>query len=48
LKEDNVTEMQKDNNMYAYLIGAFPSRTEAAEKLEYYKKYAPDAFIIKK
>ena len=37
---------RKTSNLYTYLIGHFPTRASASEKLKEYKKYAADAFIV--
>lgn len=47
MKEDTVVEIQRENNMYVYLVGSFSSKKEASTKLEYYKKYAQGSFITK-
>ncbi|MCL2131769.1 MAG: SPOR domain-containing protein [Lentimicrobiaceae bacterium] len=46
LEEDSVVETQR-GDLFVYLIGGFLSKEEADGKLEYYKKYTPDAFIKK-
>ncbi|MCL2132475.1 MAG: outer membrane beta-barrel protein, partial [Lentimicrobiaceae bacterium] len=46
LGEDAVVAVQKEES-FVYLVGVFPSKKEAEDKLEYYKKYAPDAFVTK-
>jgi len=47
LKEDDLVEMKKEK-FYAYLVGPFSTKKAAADKLEqHYKKYVPDAYVIK-
>ena len=43
---DDIVERQKDV-LFVYLVGIFSSKEEADAKLEYYKKYAPGAFVTK-
>jgi hypothetical protein len=42
---DAITEYKIDK-YYKYLIGPFSSKEQAAEKLEYYRQYIPNAFIV--
>jgi len=43
---DDIMMRQKDV-LFVYLVGMFSSKKEADKKLEYYKKYAPGAFVTK-
>ena len=38
---------QKTEKYYTYLIGSFPTRESASEKLNYYRQYIRDAFVVK-
>ena len=44
LENDMVVEWQR-NDLFIYLIGVFPTKKEAEEKLEYYKKHVHNAFV---
>ena len=46
LKDDDLIEVKKEK-YYIYLIGPFPTRQDANDKREYYKKYVSDAYVIK-
>jgi hypothetical protein len=43
---DAITE-HKTEKYYKYLVGQFSSKEQAEEKLEYYRQYIPDAFIVR-
>ena len=46
LKDDNLIEVKMDK-VFVYMVGPFSSRQDANEKIEYYKKYVPDAYVRK-
>jgi len=47
LKGDNLAEMKKEK-FFVYLVGPFLTRKEASDKLaEHYRKYVPDAYVLK-
>lgn len=37
---------RKNGNYYTYMIGYFPTRESASEKLKYYRQYVSDAFVV--
>ena len=46
LQSDNKIIERKTEKYYTYLIGHFPTRESASEKLKYYRQYVSDAFVV--
>ena len=46
LQKEHILIEQKTDKYYIYLIGHFPTRAAASEKLKDYKKHISDAFVV--
>jgi hypothetical protein len=47
LQTQDVIMERKENQYYKYFVGNFTTKEQASEKLKYYRKYVPDAFIVR-